>query len=96
MILQLNSGIPVFGCKRLRAGGGAARGASPPAVSHAQPLPEQAQGDRAPLPRVHGAARRVRVAADEARRGQPELRVAARHLPLRVRQSVRLNSLLEN
>lgn len=73
-------GVPLPGGERLGAGRRAARGARAAAAAHAQPLPRQAEGDVAPLPALHRAARRLRLAADAPRRGQPQLHISAGYI----------------
>lgn len=73
-------GVPVPGGERLGAGRRAARGARAAAAAHAEPVPGQAQGDVAPVPALHGAARGLGLAADAPGRGQPQLRLAPRYL----------------
>lgn len=77
--------IPVPRGQRLGAGRRAARGARAAAAANAQPLPRQAEGNLQEVPALHRAARRVRVASDAPRRGQPQLDLSAGYLSHRMR-----------
>lgn len=60
------TGVPLSCGQRRMSDRVSPRGAGPPAVTHDEPLPDQAEGDPAATSVLHSATRGSHIATDEA------------------------------